>query len=201
MRFAVRLLRYRGRILPWREVINRPTLVGDLRIEEVRDEELRRYLRTAKRAEPEANRAKPAERSGGSGIAWLSDYGYVVTANHVVAGASKISLLGHDRKPIPAKIIATDSANDLAILDVDFPVPAPSGLGIAKAPAGLGAKVFTIGYPHPELMGIEPKYTSGEVSALSGLGDDRRIVQISVPVQNGNSGGPLLNANGASRMS
>jgi len=47
VRFAVRLLRHRGRVLPWREVVNRPPLVGDLRIEEIRDEELRRYLRTA----------------------------------------------------------------------------------------------------------------------------------------------------------
>ena len=47
VRFAVRLLRHRGRLLPWRDVVNRPPLVGDLRIEEVRDEELRRYLRTA----------------------------------------------------------------------------------------------------------------------------------------------------------
>jgi hypothetical protein len=47
VRFAVRLLRYHGRVIPWREVINRPPLVGDLRIEEVRDEELRRYVRTA----------------------------------------------------------------------------------------------------------------------------------------------------------
>jgi hypothetical protein len=47
VRFAVRPLRYRGRILPWREVINRPALVGDLRIEECCDEELHRNLRTA----------------------------------------------------------------------------------------------------------------------------------------------------------
>lgn len=47
MRFAVRLLRYRGRTLPWREVVNRPALVGDLRIEETRDDELHRYVRTA----------------------------------------------------------------------------------------------------------------------------------------------------------
>jgi hypothetical protein len=47
VRFAVRPLRYRGRILPWREVINRPPLVGDLRIEECRDEELKRSLRIA----------------------------------------------------------------------------------------------------------------------------------------------------------
>ena len=47
VRFSIRLLRYRGRILPWREVINRPVLVGDLRIEECRDDELHRYVKTA----------------------------------------------------------------------------------------------------------------------------------------------------------
>lgn len=47
MRFAIRPLRFRGRILPWREVINRAALVGDLRIEECRDEELKRSLRVA----------------------------------------------------------------------------------------------------------------------------------------------------------
>ena len=47
MRFAIRPLRFRGRILPWREVINRVALVGDLRIEECRDEDLKRSLRIA----------------------------------------------------------------------------------------------------------------------------------------------------------
>lgn len=47
MRFAIRLLRYRGRILPWREIDNRPAIVGDLRIEECRDEDLRRNLKVA----------------------------------------------------------------------------------------------------------------------------------------------------------
>lgn len=48
MRFVVRLLRHRGRILPWREVANRVPKRGDLRIEECRDEEMRRYVRTAR---------------------------------------------------------------------------------------------------------------------------------------------------------
>jgi hypothetical protein len=47
MRFSIRPLRFRGRILPWRDVINRPGLVGDLRIEECQDEELKRSLRIA----------------------------------------------------------------------------------------------------------------------------------------------------------
>ena len=51
MRFAVRFLRYRGRILPWREVVNRPALVGDLRVEARMDEELRRYVKLARLAD------------------------------------------------------------------------------------------------------------------------------------------------------
>jgi hypothetical protein len=48
MRFAVRFLRHRGRILPWRDVMNQEPRTGDLRIEECLDSELRRYVRTAR---------------------------------------------------------------------------------------------------------------------------------------------------------
>ena len=48
MRFLVRFLRHHGRILPWREVMNRSPLLGDLRIEESRVDELRRYVKTAR---------------------------------------------------------------------------------------------------------------------------------------------------------
>lgn len=48
MRFVIRFLRYRGRVLPWRDAINQTPKCGDLRIEECLDENLRRYLRTAR---------------------------------------------------------------------------------------------------------------------------------------------------------
>ena len=48
MRFAIRFLRRRGRILPWREVVNQNPRFGDLRIEECLDVELHRYVRTAR---------------------------------------------------------------------------------------------------------------------------------------------------------
>ena len=54
MLFVVRLLRCRGRVLPWREVANRPPLRGDLRIEQCYDEELRRHVRTARLLDPAA---------------------------------------------------------------------------------------------------------------------------------------------------
>ncbi len=52
MLFLVRLLRYRGRVLPWREVVNRPALKGDLRVEQCWDEELRRHVRMARLLDP-----------------------------------------------------------------------------------------------------------------------------------------------------
>jgi len=60
MRFIVRLLRHRGRILPWRDVVNRPALTGDLRIEDCRDELLRRYVRTARLVDTDNVRPSPA---------------------------------------------------------------------------------------------------------------------------------------------
>ena len=56
MRFAVRFLRQRGRVIPWRLVANQPAKIGDLRIEEWRDEELKRYVRAAKLFADDASR-------------------------------------------------------------------------------------------------------------------------------------------------
>lgn len=67
---------------------------------------------------------------------------------------------------------------------------------MASSPPAAGEAVFTIGYPHPTLLGAEAKVTEGIVSATSGLGGDARMLQISVPVQGGNSGGPLFDMQG-----
>ena len=57
--------------------------------------------------------------------------------------------------------------------------------------------VFTIGFPNTGVQGLEPKLTRGDISSLAGMRDDPRYFQISVPVQPGNSGGPLVNASGS----
>jgi S1-C subfamily serine protease len=62
--------------------------------------------------------------------------------------------------------------------------------------AKLGEAVFTIGFPNIDLQGLAPKLTKGEISSLTGMQDDPREFQISVPVQPGNSGGPLVNQYG-----
>ena len=56
--------------------------------------------------------------------------------------------------------------------------------------------IAALAFPNVDLQGIEPKYTDGRISSLAGLHDDPSRYQISVPVQPGNSGGPLLDSNG-----
>lgn len=60
----------------------------------------------------------------------------------------------------------------------------------------LGASVATLGYPNPDIQGSSPKLAKGEVASLFGVKDDVRHFQVSVPVQPGNSGGPLFDMRG-----
>ena len=60
----------------------------------------------------------------------------------------------------------------------------------------LGQEIFTLGYPLGEILGKSVKLSTGDISSLYGIKDDPRLIQISNPIQPGNSGGPLLNKNG-----
>ncbi len=130
------------------------------------------------------------------GTGWPIAEGLVVTNYHVISGRNDITLILTDKRRLSASIMEVDTENDLALLRVDDVDALPPALMIAEKPAPLGAKVFTIGYPHPDIMGSQPKLTDGIVSALSGLQDDKRTYQITVALQSGNSGGPLINMEG-----
>ena len=130
------------------------------------------------------------------GTGWPVAAGFVVTSNHVISEHSKISLIRTDGTRIPARVVLQDKSNDLALLQAEDVKLLPPALPLSSSPARIGAKVITIGYPHPDILGSKPKLTEGVVSATSGAGDDPRVLQISVPVQAGNSGGPLINMEG-----
>jgi S1-C subfamily serine protease len=129
----------------------------------------------------------------GSGFFVTKD-GYLLTNHHVVDGAQKIEV--HYRGQVfQAKVAADDRTNDLALLKVEgghFESLSISG----KETADLGEEVFTIGFPNIQMQGVEPKFTDGKISSLAGMQDDPSEYQISVPVQPGNSGGPLCDARG-----
>jgi S1-C subfamily serine protease len=129
----------------------------------------------------------------GSGFFVTRD-GYLLTNFHVVKDAQRIRVM-YKKEALDAKVIDTDKEDDLALIKIDgksFPALAIS----AKDTVNLGQEVFTIGFPNIQMQGLEPKYTDGRISSLAGMEDDPTEYQISVPLQPGNSGGPLCDANG-----
>jgi S1-C subfamily serine protease len=134
-------------------------------------------------------------RAGGrvTGTGWVT-HGLIATNYHVVNGKDRIRVRFADGHEVTAFVGESDKDNDVALLRVSGALP--TGLPLAATEAGLGAEVFTLGYPHTEIMGNNAKLSTGIVSSTTGLRDDPRLYQISVPVQAGNSGGPLLNRDG-----
>jgi S1-C subfamily serine protease len=126
----------------------------------------------------------------------VSPKGLIVTNHHVIEGHDEVEIwVPSTGKTLTARVIASDRSNDLAFLrvepatnlpvDIVFPV-------IAKSPPDVGQTVFTVGFPVPEIMGREPKYSQGVLNAHSGGRDNIRFLQHSIPIQPGNSGGFLV---------
>jgi S1-C subfamily serine protease len=132
-------------------------------------------------------------RGIGSGF-FITRDGYLLTNFHVVKEAEKVEVK-YKTHLFKAKVVEVDTVNDLALLKVSGTDFAPLAIS-HKDSADLGDEVFTIGFPNIEMQGLEPKYTDGKISSLAGMQDDPSEYQISVPVQPGNSGGPLCDVNG-----
>jgi S1-C subfamily serine protease len=130
------------------------------------------------------------------GTGWVTAEGYVVTNFHVVDGHQQFTLFLDNGTELTAERFLADPANDLVLLKVGEPGSLPAGLPLSADEPDSGTAVFSVGYPHPTLMGAEAKLTDGIINARSGLGGDVRWYQMSVPVQAGNSGGPLINMRG-----
>ena len=146
-----------------------------------------------KSAKPDASAREPGI-SGRSGTGWFVSKDKVVTSLHVVDGTQRIRLHFADGSEASARIALTDRDHDIAVLATAPRELRP--LQLRDEPLALGATVFTIGFPHAEVMGVRPKLANGVISATSGVLDDESTYQISVPVQAGNSGGPLLDMDG-----
>lgn len=142
-------------------------------------------------------RAEPELNASGGGTGWFATSNHVVTCWHVVKGRTDIDFQGKEGKRGKLRLVDRDEFNDLALLKVvDSRSGCPSPLSISVDEPLLAETVFTVGYPVPDLMGQDVKYTSGSVSALSGMLGDKTIMQISTPIQPGNSGGALIDENG-----
>ncbi len=130
------------------------------------------------------------------GTAWPIAAGYAVTNHHVINGKQTVKLVSRNGDELTAKVVASDPVHDIAFLKVTGPGALPPALPLSLHQASLGASVFTIGYPRIDIMGTSPKLSQGIIASENGLHDDPGSYQISVPIQPGNSGGPLLNMHG-----
>ena len=116
-----------------------------------------------------------------------------MTNSHVVSECSSNDVKQAGGAAVPARVLAQDNTNDLALLKVD---QVPSHVASLRIGIRLGEPVAAFGYPLTTVLASSGNSTLGNITALAGLGDDTRYLQISAPVQPGNSGGPLLDENG-----
>ncbi len=143
---------------------------------------------------------KKITKSSGSGF-FISSNGLIATNAHVIENSKNIEIKITNELgtfTYKAKVELKDSKNDVAILKIDD----AKFKGLNAIPydfidrAEIGERTFTLGYPLNDVMGSNFKLTDGIVSSTSGIGDDLRYYQITVPIQPGNSGGPLFNSDG-----
>lgn len=142
------------------------------------------------------------ERASGSGVI-ISEDGYIVTNNHVVAGADKVTVVMSDRKTYTGKVVAADPSYDLAVVKIDAK-NLPFMLYGNSNDTKIGQWVLAIGYP----LYLDATVTAGIISAKSralGLNRDKTggtamavesFLQTDAAVNPGNSGGALINTSG-----
>lgn len=140
------------------------------------------------RSDTAPSRQAPAmAKADTSGSGFRVARGAIVTNHHVIDGCSRLRVNG-----TVAQVLGSDARSDLALLGVTLPGPSAS-LRVQRA--AVGEPVAVAGYP---LRGLLSGFnmTNGNLSSLSGLGGDTRYVQITAPIQPGNSGGPMLDSAG-----
>jgi S1-C subfamily serine protease len=129
----------------------------------------------------------------GTGVAAHPD-GYVLTAWHVVQGCSDIKVQFVDGSQSPAEVVAKAESHDLAVLKLRNPTP--NWLGLSPEGTWMGERVFTIGFPAVQVLGLRQTLSEGVVSSTTGIKEVPDSLTTSVPIQPGNSGGPLIDHEG-----
>lgn len=129
----------------------------------------------------------------GTGFA-LSSNGYILTNFHVVDGADSVYVQNADGESFHTKVISTDPAHDMAVLQINDPAFKNIGTipyGFKKGKSDLGEDVYTLGYPTDDAV-----FGPGALTSDAGFKGDTAEYMISVPVNQGNSGGPLFDSKG-----
>jgi serine protease Do len=141
---------------------------------------------------PKTENTTPA-KFGGTGFA-ISSNGYILTNYHIIKGADSVYIQNSKGVSFKAKAYYTDPVNDIAILKINdgsFENLGSLPYTLKKAAAGIGELVYTLGYPKDDIV-----LGDGYVSSKTGLNGDTLAYQVAIPLNPGNSGGPLLDNSG-----
>ena len=159
------------------------------------DEFMRRFFPPGFQPQIPNQRSPRQQRGLGAGFV-VSKKGYILTNNHVIQGASVITVKTKDGREMKARVIGTDPPTDLAVVKVSAKTPLKAiKLGDSDK-LEVGETVFAIGNP----FGLEQTVTQGIVSAKGrshvGVSDYEDFIQTDASINPGNSGGPLINLKG-----
>lgn len=172
----------------------RDRLAAEAEAARSRQRELEAQLEAERKRRVDAeSRGRGQVSSTGTGFSVAP--GMLVTNQHVVAGCRSIEVVSNDGRRA-ARVVDSDELVDLAILRV-------TGLGGGVAPirkvgsVRLGEQAYSFGFPLSGLLSDSGNFTAGTVSSLRGMRDSASQIQISTPVQPGNSGGALADASGS----
>lgn len=141
----------------------------------------------------DSNHPYPEGTYGATGFA-LTSNGFIATNYHVVRESDSVYVQNSKGESYKAKVIYIDPSYDLAVLEIidpSFAKTAAVPYTFKEETADLGQDVYTIGYPREEAV-----YGSGYLSSNTGFGGDTVSYQVTIPVNPGNSGGPVLDNNG-----
>ncbi len=132
----------------------------------------------------------------GSGSGAVLGGGYILTAAHVVQGANRITVFVVGGQQGAADLVGIDLKRDLALLYS----PRAAGPGLvwySGAPLQAGDKILVVGYPRPDVIGLEgPSLTQGVFSSYWTNSSGVRFLQTDAPMNPGNSGGPVADGQG-----
>jgi serine protease Do len=133
-------------------------------------------------------------RSMGSGVIVSAD-GYIITNNHVVQGADKLTVVMEDGKRYPAKLIGTDPQTDVGVIKIDATGLPAATFGDSEA-VKVGQWVIAVGNPFQLLHTVTAGIISAKGRSSVGLADYEDFIQTDASINPGNSGGALADLEG-----
>ena len=145
-----------------------------------------------KKQTPDPDDNKIVAASSGTGF-YVSNTGHIISNHHVVEGCNSVKLT-FKGKEVSANVLAVDKMNDLAILKADI---TPSKVySVATEDASLLEDIIIAGYPLGKKVSAAIKTSKGSITALAGYGDNYSEFQTDAALNQGNSGGPIMNQKG-----